>query len=66
MTELGAPKDKDLREPGESPKAGEESMVRMTEAVKVECARRFFSKISIDEVHYDVVTSYDKLMEIVQ
>ncbi|WP_300668212.1 hypothetical protein [Desulfoluna sp.] len=41
-------------------------MVRMTEAVKVECARRFFSKISIDEVHYDVVTSYDKLMEIVQ
>ena len=30
------------------------------------CARKFFAKITSDQVKYDVVDSYTKLMEIVQ
>lgn len=43
--------------------------LRKVEETKIECARRFFdeinSKINPDNVKYDVVDSYSKLMEIV-
>ena len=39
--------------------------LRKIEAVKIDCARRFFSKIADDDVTYDVVDSYAKLMELV-
>ena len=42
---------------------------RETESAKIECARKFFdkinAKISPKNVKYDVVHSFDKLMEIV-
>lgn len=40
--------------------------LRRIEEFKIACARRFFAKIASDFVTYDVVTSYSKLMEIVQ
>lgn len=40
--------------------------LRPIESGKVECARKFFAKITSDRVKYDVVDSYAKLMEIVQ
>jgi type III restriction enzyme len=44
--------------------------LRETEKTKIECARKFFdeinSRISKDNVKYDVVKSFDKLMEIVR
>lgn len=40
--------------------------LRKIEEFKIACARRFFSKITSDAVRYDVVSSYTKLMEIVQ
>ena len=34
---------------------------------KIECARKFFAKINgLDQVKYDVVDSYGKLMELVK
>jgi len=43
--------------------------LREIERIKIECARKFFDeinrKINPDNVKYDVVNSYSKLMEIV-
>ncbi len=36
------------------------------EQTKIKCARKFFTKITSDQVKYDVVNSYEKLMQIVQ
>lgn len=36
------------------------------ENVKIECAKKFFKIITSDQVKYDVVNSYEKLMQIVQ
>lgn len=40
--------------------------LRKIEEVRIECARKFFAKITSDQVKYDVVNSYEKLMELVQ
>lgn len=40
--------------------------LRKIEEGKIECARRFFAKISSNQVRYDVVDSYAKLMELVK
>jgi type III restriction enzyme len=40
--------------------------LRKIEESKIECARKFFAKITSDQVRYDVVTSYEKLMALVQ
>jgi restriction endonuclease len=40
--------------------------LRKIEKSKIECARKFFSKITSNQVKYDVVDSYGKLMEIVK
>ena len=39
--------------------------LRKIEECKIDCARKFFAKITSDQVKYDVVNSYSKLMEIV-
>ena len=39
--------------------------LRKIEESKIECARKFFAKITSDQVRYDVVDSYAKLMEVV-
>ena len=39
--------------------------LRKIEESKIECARKFFAKITSDQVKYDVVNSYSKLMELV-
>lgn len=39
--------------------------LRLIEESKISCARKFFAKISGDQVQYDVVNSYGKLMEVV-
>ena len=39
--------------------------LREIEKSKIECARKFFAKITSDQVKYDVVDSYGKLMELV-
>ena len=39
--------------------------LREIEKSKIECARRFFAKITSGEVKYDVIDSYDKLMALV-
>jgi type III restriction enzyme len=39
--------------------------LRAIEASKIECARKFFAKITSDQVKYDVVDSYSKLRELV-
>jgi type III restriction enzyme len=39
--------------------------LREIEKNKIECARKFFSKIGSDQVRYDVVDGYDKLMGLV-
>ena len=36
-----------------------------TKKRKIECARKFFTRITTDQVTYDVVDSYSKLMELV-
>ncbi len=36
------------------------------ENVKIKCAKKFFKKITSDQVKYDVVNSYEKLMQIIQ
>jgi len=40
--------------------------LRLIEDTKIECARKFFKKITSEQVKYDVVDSYGKLMEIVK
>lgn len=40
--------------------------LKKIEAAKIDCARKFFAKITSDNVKYDVVDSYEKLMELVQ
>jgi type III restriction enzyme len=40
--------------------------LRKIEDSKIECARKFFKKITSDQVKYDVVNSYGKLMEMVR
>ncbi len=40
--------------------------LRGIELSKIACARKFFSKITSDQVKYDVVDSYGKLMELVK
>ena len=40
--------------------------LRKIEESKIACARRFFAKITSDQVKYDVVDSYGKLMELVK
>ena len=39
--------------------------LRKIEESKIECARKFFAKITSDQVKYDVVDSYGKLMDLV-
>lgn len=40
--------------------------LRKIEESKIECARKFFAKITSNQVKYDVVTDYGKLMELVK
>ena len=40
--------------------------LRKIEEVKIECARKFFAKITSDQVKYDVVNSYEKLLGLVK
>ena len=40
--------------------------LRKIEECKIECARKFFTKITSDQVKYDVVNSYGKLMALVK
>ncbi len=40
--------------------------LRKVEQSKIECARKFFSRITSDQVKYDVVNSYEKLIQIVK
>ncbi|MGQ3684841.1 MAG: type III restriction-modification system endonuclease [Candidatus Loosdrechtia sp.] len=40
--------------------------LRRIEECKIECARKFFAKITSDQVRYDVIDSYGKLMELVK
>lgn len=40
--------------------------LRKIEECKIDCARRFFKKITSEQVKYDVVDSYSKLMELVR
>jgi type III restriction enzyme len=40
--------------------------LREIERSKIDCARKFFARITSDEVKYDVVDSYGKLMELVK
>lgn len=40
--------------------------LREVEKSKLSCARKFFAKITSDQVKYDVVNSYGKLMELVK
>jgi type III restriction enzyme len=40
--------------------------LRGIEESKIACARKFFARITSDQVKYDVVNSYGKLMEVVQ
>jgi len=40
--------------------------LRKIEECKIDCARKFFTKITSDQVKYDVVDSFSKLMELVK
>jgi type III restriction enzyme len=40
--------------------------LREIESARIQCARKFFARITSDEVKYDVVDSYGKLMELVR
>ena len=40
--------------------------LRKIEASKIACARKFFAKITNEEVRYEVVDGYGKLMELVK
>jgi type III restriction enzyme len=39
--------------------------LRKIEECKIQCARKFFAKITSDQVKYDVIDSYGKLMDVV-
>lgn len=39
--------------------------LRKIETARIKCARKFFDRITSNEVKYDVVSSYEKLMELV-
>jgi Restriction endonuclease len=39
--------------------------LRAIEQSKIDCARKFFARITSEQVKYDVVDSYDKLMDLV-
>jgi hypothetical protein len=45
---------------------GSLSSMELPERSKIECARKFFARITSDQVTYDVVASCKKIMEIVQ
>ena len=48
-------------------KGSDSSMdLRGTENLKIHCAKVHFEEIAGQEVKYDVVNSYEKLMELVQ
>lgn len=40
--------------------------LRKIEECKIDCARKFFTKITSDQVKYDIVDNYGKLMELVK
>ena len=40
--------------------------LREIEDCKIRCARKFFARISCEQVKYDVVDNYAKLMELVK
>jgi type III restriction enzyme len=40
--------------------------LREIEKARIDCAKKFFAKITSNEVIYDVVSSYEKLMELVK
>lgn len=40
--------------------------LRKIEESKIECARKFFAKLTSEQVKYDVLKSYGKLMELVK
>lgn len=40
--------------------------LRKIEECKIDCARKFFTKITSEQIKYDVVDSYEKLMELVK
>ncbi len=40
--------------------------LRAIEQSKIECAKKFFARITSSEVKYDVINSYEKLMELVK
>ena len=40
--------------------------LRNIEECKIDCARKFFKRITSDQVRYEVVNSYGKLMELVK
>lgn len=40
--------------------------LRPIEESKINCAKKFFAKISDDQVKYDMVDSYEKLMGLVR
>jgi type III restriction enzyme len=40
--------------------------LREIEAARINCARKFFARITSNDVKYDVVSSYEKLMELVR
>ena len=40
--------------------------LRKIEESKIECARKFFARIGSDQVRYDVVDGFGKLMELVR
>ena len=40
--------------------------LRKIEECKIDCARKFFAKITSEQGKYDVVDSYGKLMELVK
>ncbi len=40
--------------------------LRKVEQSKIECAKKFFSRITSDQVKYDVINNYEKLIQIVK
>ena len=40
--------------------------LKRIEQAKIDCARKFFARITSDQVKYDVIDSYDKLIELVK
>ena len=40
--------------------------LKEVERIKIECAKKYFKEISSENVVYDKIDSYEKLMELVQ